>query len=38
MQPGTFNDMRFGWIIDIGAPGPERGQPGLNKQPETDQP
>ena len=23
---GTLNDMWFGWIIDIGAPGPDRGQ------------
>ena len=25
---GTLNDMWFGWIIDIGAPGPDRGQGG----------
>jgi hypothetical protein len=25
---GTANDMWFGWIIDIGAPGPDRGQGG----------
>jgi len=27
-QLGTLNDMWFGWIIDIGAPGPDRGQGG----------
>ena len=27
-QLGTVNDMWFGWIIDIGAPGPDRGQGG----------
>ena len=25
---GTVNDMWFGWIIDIGGPGPDRGQGG----------
>jgi hypothetical protein len=25
---GTINDMWFGWIIDIGGPGPDRGQGG----------
>jgi hypothetical protein len=25
---GTLNDMWFGWIIDIGAPGPDRGEGG----------
>ena len=25
---GTINDMWFGWIIDIGNPGPDRGQGG----------
>jgi hypothetical protein len=30
--------MRLGRVIDTGAPGPERGQPGLNKQPETSHP
>ena len=25
---GTLNDMWFGWIIDIGGPGPDRGQGG----------
>ena len=25
---GTLNDMWFGWIIDIGVPGPDRGQGG----------
>ena len=28
MQLGTLNDMWFGWIIDIGAPGPDRGEGG----------
>ena len=28
MQLGTLNDMWFGWIIDIGAPGPDRGAGG----------
>jgi hypothetical protein len=28
MALGTLNDMWFGWIIDIGAPGPDRGQGG----------
>jgi hypothetical protein len=27
-QLGTINDMWFGWVIDIGAPGPDRGQGG----------
>ena len=27
-QLGTFNDMWFGWIIDIGGPGPDRGEGG----------
>ena len=27
-QLGTLNDMWFGWIIDIGGPGPDRGQGG----------
>ncbi|MDM0082905.1 DUF1254 domain-containing protein [Variovorax sp. J31P179] len=27
-QLGTINDMWFGWIIDIGNPGPDRGQGG----------
>jgi hypothetical protein len=27
-QLGTVNDMWFGWIIDIGGPGPDRGQGG----------
>jgi len=27
-QLGTLNDMWFGWIIDIGAPGPDRGEGG----------
>jgi hypothetical protein len=25
---GTINDMWFGWIIDVGGPGPDRGQGG----------
>jgi hypothetical protein len=25
---GTINDMWFGWIIDVGAPGPDRGEGG----------
>ncbi|MFJ7284406.1 DUF1254 domain-containing protein [Pseudomonas sp. NPDC099000] len=25
---GTLNDMWFGWVIDIGAPGPDRGEGG----------
>ncbi|TPG73952.1 DUF1254 domain-containing protein [Pseudomonas arsenicoxydans] len=25
---GTLNDMWFGWIIDLGAPGPDRGEGG----------
>jgi hypothetical protein len=28
MALGTLNDMWFGWIIDIGAPGPDRGEGG----------
>jgi len=28
MALGTLNDMWFGWIIDIGNPGPDRGQGG----------
>jgi hypothetical protein len=28
MALGTLNDMWFGWIIDIGGPGPDRGQGG----------
>jgi hypothetical protein len=28
MALGTLNDMWFGWIIDIGAPGPDRGAGG----------
>ena len=28
MQLGTLNDMWFGWVIDIGAPGPDRGAGG----------
>ncbi len=28
MQLGTLNDMWFGWIIDIGGPGPDRGAGG----------
>lgn len=28
MQLGTLNDMWFNWIIDIGAPGPDRGAGG----------
>ncbi len=28
MQLGTLNDMWFGWIVDIGAPGPDRGAGG----------
>ncbi len=27
-QLGTVNDMWFGWIIDIGGPGPDRGEGG----------
>ncbi|MDM0000758.1 DUF1254 domain-containing protein [Variovorax sp. J22P240] len=27
-QLGTLNDMWFGWIIDIGGPGPDRGEGG----------
>jgi hypothetical protein len=27
-QIGTLNDLWFGWIIDIGVPGPDRGQGG----------
>jgi hypothetical protein len=26
MALGTLNDMWFGWIIDIGGPGPDRGE------------
>lgn len=25
---GTINDMWFGWIIDVGFPGPDRGEGG----------
>ena len=28
MAIGTLNDMWFGWIIDIGGPGPDRGEGG----------
>ena len=28
MALGTLNDMWFGWIIDIGGPGPDRGEGG----------
>jgi hypothetical protein len=28
MALGTLNDMWFGWIIDIGVPGPDRGEGG----------
>jgi hypothetical protein len=28
MALGTINDMWFGWIIDVGAPGPDRGEGG----------
>src|SRR5678816_3915349 len=28
MQLGTINDMWFGWVIDIGFPGPDRGEGG----------
>ena len=28
MALGTINDMWFGWIIDIGVPGPDRGEGG----------
>src|SRR4029450_4394366 len=28
MALGTLNDMWFGWIIDIGLPGPDRGEGG----------
>ena len=28
MALGTLNDMWFGWIVDIGAPGPDRGEGG----------
>ncbi len=28
MQLGTINDMWFGWVIDIGGPGPDRGAGG----------
>ena len=28
MALGTINDMWFGWIIDIGLPGPDRGEGG----------
>jgi hypothetical protein len=28
MQLGTLNDMWFGWVIDIGGPGPDRGAGG----------
>ena len=28
MALGTLNDMWFGWIIDIGFPGPDRGEGG----------
>src|SRR6185295_19819765 len=27
-QLGTINDMWFGWVIDIGFPGPDRGEGG----------
>ena len=38
MQLGASDDTWFGRVIDIGAPGPDRGQTGLNQQPETNQP
>lgn len=28
LGPGTINDMWFSWIIDIGVPGPDRGEGG----------
>ena len=32
---GTINDMWFGWIIDIGLPGPDRGEGGKYLHPAT---